>query len=149
MNWYGFWLVVHFCADNQEPALLLTQLLTMTTTHSFPSLLCKIETALLLATLWSVENELVVWWSWELLVSKRLEKEVGVWSPERALAAGGSKEELLVVVWIEARETAAPFSRLESVQRLVWSGSPSKVVESGSVWLSWSMSTKLQVFLLA
>ena len=31
-------MVVHSCAANQEPAGLLTQLLTMTTTHKFPSL---------------------------------------------------------------------------------------------------------------
>ena len=33
----GFWLVFHSCAANQEPACFLTQLLTMTTTHKFPS----------------------------------------------------------------------------------------------------------------
>ena len=33
--WIGFWLVVHSCAANQEPACLLTQLLTMTTTQNF------------------------------------------------------------------------------------------------------------------
>ena len=31
-------MVVHSCAANQELAYLLTQLLTMTTTHQFPSL---------------------------------------------------------------------------------------------------------------
>ena len=31
-------MVVHSCAANQEPACLLAQLLTMTTTHKFPSL---------------------------------------------------------------------------------------------------------------
>ena len=34
--WPGFWLVVPSCATNQEPACLLTQLLTMTTTQKFP-----------------------------------------------------------------------------------------------------------------
>ena len=32
--WPGFWLVVHTHAANQEPAYLLTQLLTMTTTNN-------------------------------------------------------------------------------------------------------------------
>ena len=31
-------MVVHSCAANQEPACLLTQLLTMTTAHKFQSL---------------------------------------------------------------------------------------------------------------
>ena len=35
--WPGFRLVVHSCAANQEPACLLTQLLTITTAHKFPS----------------------------------------------------------------------------------------------------------------
>ena len=32
------WLLIGSCAANQEPACLFTQLLTMTTTHKFPSL---------------------------------------------------------------------------------------------------------------
>ena len=35
--WPGFWLVVHSCVANQQPACLLTYLLTITTTHKFPS----------------------------------------------------------------------------------------------------------------
>ena len=35
----GSWLAFHSCAANQEPACLLTQLLTMTTTQKFPPLL--------------------------------------------------------------------------------------------------------------
>ena len=39
----SFWLVVHSCVAiaNQEPICLLTQLLTMTRTHKFPSLFDK------------------------------------------------------------------------------------------------------------
>ena len=37
VNLTSDWLF-HSCAANQEPACLLTQLLTMTTTHKFPSL---------------------------------------------------------------------------------------------------------------
>ena len=36
--WPGLWLVVHSCAANKEPTCLLTKLMTMTTTHKFPSL---------------------------------------------------------------------------------------------------------------
>ena len=38
LSWPGFGLVVYSCAANQEKACLLTHLLTMTTTHKFPSL---------------------------------------------------------------------------------------------------------------
>ena len=41
----GFWLVVHFCTANQEPACLLTQLLTMTPTHKYSSLASCSSTA--------------------------------------------------------------------------------------------------------
>ena len=34
----GFWLIVHYCVANQEPACLLTKHLTMTATHKCPSL---------------------------------------------------------------------------------------------------------------
>ena len=42
------WLFsVHSCVANQEPACLLTQLLTMTTTNKFPSLLFMVRSEIL------------------------------------------------------------------------------------------------------